>query len=110
FSPIGEEDWQSAAILFHPQVSPPTDLITTVEGNRIRISGIMRNPTPLAVKEAKIIGILSTQNDREVFAAQTIIENLSAFGEKPFTIIFPEDKELARTVDLKVTKVYVSVK
>ncbi len=100
--------WEAAKGLAKPDLSAE-NILTEVGVAGIKVSGIIKNTGPFAAKNLEVIAFLSDSENFEIFASKTFIANLENFAEKPFVISFPADKDLARKVDLKATKVFVSV-
>ncbi|MBN2197776.1 peptidoglycan-binding protein [Candidatus Wolfebacteria bacterium] len=61
------------------------------------VSGFINNNNPFGISKVRIIGILLNQNNIQLSASKTEIENIPAFGEKSFKINFPKSVSLIKT-------------
>lgn len=87
------------------------------DGREIEMSGYIINENPYSLKKVRIIGFLATQNNIKISVSKTEFEDLRAFEEKYFKIIFPKDINLLSsatssaldflTADASRTEIYV---
>ncbi|MDI6734192.1 MAG: hypothetical protein QMD50_01720 [Patescibacteria group bacterium] len=108
FSKNDDINWKAAHLFLKPNLNEPVDLITEIIDRRIHVQGLLRNVGSVGAEEIKIIALISDKVGDDLFAMQTVVDNLEAFGEKTFDIIFPSDKSLTDNVDLKSTKVFIN--
>jgi len=69
----------------------------TQDGKNVMISGIVTNNNAFDLSKIRIIGFLFNQNDIQISASKTELENIKAFEEKSFKINFPKNISLIVT-------------
>lgn len=87
------------------------------DGKGIEVSGYIINENSYSLKKVRIIGFLATQNNIKISVSKTELEDVRAFEEKYFKIIFPKDIDLLSsatssafnffTADASRTEIYV---
>ena len=64
------------------------------DGGGVIVSGFITNSNAFPLLKVRIIGFLLNQNNAQISASKTEMENIPAFGEKPFKINFPKNISL----------------
>ena len=105
---IGDVTWESSASSPRAKLTLSGQAQTSVQGNTIRVIGTIGNQSPFTARAVKIIAILINSFGDELFASQTVFEEIQGFSEAPFTVSFPESKFLRDRVDPAKTKIVVS--
>jgi len=60
-------------------------------GKGVEISGYIANSNAYPLRKMRLIGFLSTENNIKISVSKTELDNLAAFEERFFKIIFPKD-------------------
>lgn len=83
-------DWKSKDEFVKPEIQPRS---LAGELNQIppTISGIAANASAFSLSKATIFGFIYNSYGIVSSASKTEIENIPAFGEKPFKLTFPKD-------------------
>ncbi|MBI2506598.1 MAG: hypothetical protein HYW00_00425 [Candidatus Colwellbacteria bacterium] len=98
---ISEFTWQERPSLPDIQIRRET----TIDGKRIVISGILQNGSPSNISAVNLQALLFDREDRILNASVTRLEGVPAFGEKEFSIFFPEVEGLIQNLDPEKTAI-----
>ncbi len=63
-------------------------------GKGVEVSGYIVNDNPYPLKKVRFVGFLATSNNIKISVSKTELDNLKAFEERYFKIIFPKDIDL----------------
>lgn len=99
--------WQSTGMP-KSNVSLGSDLKTALVGSSVQVTGTAINQSPWSIDALKVIAVLANKYGVQVFASQTVVNNLAGGGEAKFSVIFPNDPELNSVFDPKATQVFFS--
>jgi hypothetical protein len=69
------------------------DLSIEFPESQVEISGLVINDSPTDIETLKLLVLLKDTNDRVVNAAQTLIDDISAFNRKDFIVVIPRNNE-----------------
>jgi hypothetical protein len=105
---IENPEWRPIAEIIRPTLSLRGTPATEISTSTIRVRGTVANISSLGAKKVKIIAILREEFGRNIFASQTVLEELPAFSEAPFTVIFPFDNDLAGRTFPTLTQIFIS--
>ncbi|MDI6820745.1 MAG: hypothetical protein QMD65_01015 [Patescibacteria group bacterium] len=108
FSKAQDIEWRASHLFLRSNLNDPISVSTKIIDGRIHVGGIIKNSSSIGAEEVKIIALIFDKFDDDLFAMQTVLNNLEAFSEKTFNIIFPADIRLINNVDLKSTKLFIS--
>ncbi|MEK7657744.1 MAG: hypothetical protein AAB366_00945 [Patescibacteria group bacterium] len=88
-------DWKRKGEFSQPKIQK-RQLITSFQDNQTgaETSGTVVNDNPFSLSKLRIIGFLLNKNGMELGVSKTELENLRAFEERPFKIIFPKNISL----------------
>jgi len=75
------------------------------DSSGVIVSGFITNNNAFPLSKARIIGFLLNQNNVQISASKTELENVPAFEEKPFKINFPKNISLI-TAPAQTTSLY----
>ena len=82
------------------------DVATEIAGESVTVSGSVRNQSPLGGDSVRILAIIADRLGNEIFAAQTVSENLGGLESRSWRILFPRDVGIAGRVDPARTRVF----
>lgn len=88
-------DWKRKKEFSQPKIQK-RQLITSLQDDQTgsETSGAVVNDNPFSLSKLRIVGFLLNKNGIELGASKTELENLRAFEERPFKIIFPKNISL----------------
>lgn len=104
---VSSPRWRAVGETLRPDLKE-RGVQTVREGNRLSVRGTVANQSSLPVPRVKVIAVLYDSFGGTLFASQTILDDVSALGERDFTVPFPEDEPLVERVDPARTKVFLS--
>ncbi len=107
---VSNEEWQPAGGTLTPALSSPQGVATQVEGDTIRVSGTVRNQGGVGTGEITVLAVVTNRFGDELFASQTVMPPVAAFGEGNFVVLFPADARLAEQVYPEGTKVFLDAR
>jgi hypothetical protein len=97
-----------------PEIPQPTfvfeELKTEVEGEKVKVTGILKNESPQIAPRVIIRAVLFDEEGVELFTSETLREDIRAFETRPFIVFFPEDRGLAEEVEVESTMVSYEVR
>lgn len=100
--------WLPAYDYVKPEFPVAQKLTTEVTDGSVKVMGIVRNESPVEIKNLNLIAVLYDRFGIEVFAAQTLVSDLAGFSEKSFVVNFPKDFEFSEKTDKEKTKIFMS--
>ena len=65
------------------------------DGKSVEVSGVIVNENAFSLSKVRIAGFLNNRSNIKISASKTELENIEAFGETSFKIIFPKGISLA---------------
>ncbi len=88
-------DWERKDKFSQPKIQK-RQILTSFQDNKIgaETSGIVINDNSFSLSKLRIIGFLLNKNGAELGVSKTELENLKAFEERTFKIIFPKNISL----------------
>lgn len=90
---FSEINWKKAEEFSKPQVQN-RELETKTENKIVAVSGIITNNNPFPLSKIKIAAFLTSPSNIFISASKTELEDIAAYGEKSFKIIFPKNVSL----------------
>ncbi len=94
-------NWKSKEEFPKPEIKPRAIKIESIQDDlgelRVTISGFITNHNPFSLSKVRVIGFLFNQNNIQISASKTELENIKAFEEKSFKINFPKNISLVTT-------------
>ncbi len=81
-------------------------LDTEIIGMAVKVTGTLKNESPIRVEKVVIRAVIFDKEGRELFSSQTLEEDIRAFESRPFTVFFPKERRLREQVDSEATKVF----
>lgn len=87
---LTDVNWKRKAEFSQPKIQK-RQIVTSLQDNQIgaETSGVVINDNPFSLSKLRIIGFLLNRNGMELGVSKTEAEDLRAFEERPFKIIFP---------------------
>ncbi len=105
---IPREDWEPKSNL--PDFALKLqDIKIAPLARTVQVSGNLANDSSENFPSVTLVGIVFDKKDTALSVSSTRVDDIAAFSEKPFTIFFPELKNVAE-VNLGATKVFYEVK
>jgi len=104
---VTQPNWEAMPASGGSGVTLLSGALTLIAESSISVEGSIRNQSPLSASGIEIIAILKDTLGRELFASETITENLGGLESRSFRILFPRDEELASRVDPLRTEIVV---
>jgi hypothetical protein len=71
---------------------------TSDSGRGVEASGYIINENPYPLRKIRLVGFLATSNNIKISVSKTELDNLKAFEERYFKIIFPKEVSLFSSV------------
>ncbi|GEM_PF-4462136 len=99
--------WARASEFLEPQLRA-LGVQTIIERGRVIVRGLVANESSLFTKNIQVIAILRDRYLVPLFAATTLLPDISGLEEKEFSVIFPESQELLRLANVSSSQIFVS--
>ena len=90
---FSEISWKKTEEFLKPRVQN-RELETKTEDKTVAVSGIITNNNPFPLSKIKIAAFLISPSNIFISASKTELEDIVAYGEKSFKIIFPKNVSL----------------
>ncbi len=90
---FSEISWKRIEEFSKPQVQN-RELETKTENKIVVVSGMVTNNNPFPLSKIKIAAFLASPSNIFISASKTELEDIPAYGEKSFKIIFPKNVSL----------------
>jgi hypothetical protein len=107
---VSRPEWKTAYEGLRPDVVLSEPAKTEIGGETIKVTGKVKNRSSAVAESIHVIGRLADKYDIGLFASQSSISNIEGFGETSFTILMPNDPEIADRVDPSRTQIFVSAR
>lgn len=88
---FSDAHWARAGVFSQPK-TPTRQIITSQKesGDGFQTTGVVMNQNPFSVSKAKIVAFLTNGFGADIAISKTELENMAAFEERQFKIIFPK--------------------
>ncbi len=85
------------------------EVVTSIEDERVRITGVLENKSLLSLFKVKLIGVLVDKFGFQLYTGGTVLNNVDSFGEKEFEIFIPVDEKIKEDMQATSTQVYINL-
>lgn len=83
------------------------DVLTTIDGNSVKVKGTIENNSSFEVKNIHIIAVLGGEYSEDIYASEMVLTRLAPFRKEQFSVIFPNDAEIGQRLKTNATRVIV---
>lgn len=104
---LGTPVWEKSFSALFPSLSVYSVPSSTVSGSAIRVTGSVKNDGSSDESGVEIIAIVRDKYGKELYASRTVLSEIPASSARDFTVAFPADESLARSIDPMNTSIVI---
>ncbi len=103
---VTDVTWKSIDAFSIPKLTLQ-DITTNIDGLTVRVKGVVQNVSSFVAENVHIIAVLSGDYNEDVYASEMVLTRVLALGKEQFSVIFPNDPEIAKRLKTNQTRVIV---
>ncbi|MFA5870728.1 MAG: hypothetical protein WC842_02485 [Candidatus Paceibacterota bacterium] len=103
---INEVNWKLKESFAVPEIIIQ-NASTTIDGNVVRVKGMIENKSSFESENIHIIAVLGGGYNEDVYASEMVLTRLEPFRKEQFSVIFPNDAEIVQRLKTSTTRIIV---